>query len=117
MSLEKPTKRPKAPRKRIRTRRPLGTVRREAYAVGDLTEEQWTEICDWYRAKRRDGKIACAYNYTHVAAQRDHVKPISKGGMDTASNCVPACYACNSEKGQSLGWEPVARHPYMEPRS
>ncbi|WP_170937545.1 HNH endonuclease [Terribacillus saccharophilus] len=29
----------------------------------------------------------------------DHVKPVSKGGLTTFSNCVCACESCNNEKG------------------
>lgn len=31
----------------------------------------------------------------------DHVKPKSKGGENTTSNCVPACKSCNHSKGSS----------------
>mgnify|MGYP000907602189 FL=1 len=38
----------------------------------------------------------------------DHVKPISKGGMDCLANLRPACANCNSKKND--------RWPYLPPR-
>lgn len=36
----------------------------------------------------------------------DHVRPRSQGGCSTTENCVPACLACNGQKGDSdaFGW-------------
>jgi 5-methylcytosine-specific restriction endonuclease McrA len=113
----KPTPRPPAARKRIprtvrpRTRRPLGTVRREAKAAGDLTPEQWEAIEDFYRDYL---VVWCAYCELAMASQQDHVRPLSKGGLHTASNVVPSCARCNYRKGASVRWKPKRAHLFME---
>ena len=52
----------------------------------------------------------CAYfprkGCTKTATTLDHVMPLSKGGSNAISNCVPACTHCNSAKGSRLGWVP-----------
>jgi hypothetical protein len=58
----------------------------------DLTFEQWQEI----RAKHGN---RCAYCEAPDPKTLDHVVPLSKGGLHTASNVVPACKSCNSRKG------------------
>jgi 5-methylcytosine-specific restriction endonuclease McrA len=96
--------------KPIRTRRPLGTVRREAKAAGDLTPEQWAAICEFYV---ENGAVRCAY-CPSVAWVQDHVNPITRGGRHTAANVVPACEPCNTRKGTSTRWQPRRRHPLMD---
>ena len=44
----------------------------------------------------------------------DHVVPKSKGGLDHLSNCVVACDACNSAKGDQEGWSPQVDEPKSE---
>lgn len=39
----------------------------------------------------------CAYCGCH-ATTIDHVKPVAKGGLTIAENCVPACLRCNASK-------------------
>jgi 5-methylcytosine-specific restriction endonuclease McrA len=43
------------------------------------------------------------------AAEVDHVRPLSRGGYEHASNLVPACKSCNSGKKDRLldEWDPV----------
>ncbi len=48
--------------------------------------------------KARDGN-KCVYCGDTENLTIDHVRPRSKGGGTTASNCVTACRACNSLKG------------------
>ena len=53
---------------------------------------------------RRDRHV-CAYCgdvHTEGSLTRDHVIPVSKGGKDTWTNCVTACYPCNNRKGDRL---------------
>ena len=43
----------------------------------------------------------CAYCGTHIKdhdATRDHIKPVSKGGLNIWMNCVCACRGCNNFK-------------------
>lgn len=50
---------------------------------------------------RRDNNI-CMYCGTHHPATqltRDHVKPVSRGGLDVWENVVSACVGCNTRKG------------------
>lgn len=53
---------------------------------------------------RRD-LFVCAYcggTFTDHKLTRDHVVPISKGGQDTWTNCVTACWKCNNKKDDHL---------------
>lgn len=101
--------------KRIRTRRPAGTKRREAKAAGWVDPETWAQVCDYYRMD--DGRVGCAYMPNRprceiVATEQDHVVPISKGGEHFVWNLVPICHRCNQEKGQRT-WEVPNEHPWM----
>lgn len=48
----------------------------------------------------RDGHICmyCLHEYRDAELTRDHVIPVSKGGLDIWSNVVTACRACNQRK-------------------
>ncbi len=69
--------------------------------------ENWAGM-NWIRQEKRlaiylrDG-MACAYCGASVeqGAQLtlDHVKPVSKGGCNDASNLVTCCSRCNSARG------------------
>ncbi len=48
--------------------------------------------------KARDGH-QCVYCGSTEELTIDHVRPRSKGGDTSASNCVTACRTCNSRKG------------------
>ena len=104
---------------RIKVRRPLGTVRREAKAAGDLTPEQWEAICRFYASHAGwGGHVICAYCLYPVDmahAHQEHVVPVTHGGRYTASNVVVACYRCNNRKGTQT-WEPSLRHPWLAPK-
>jgi 5-methylcytosine-specific restriction endonuclease McrA len=67
-------------------------ARVEAYARGDLTAAQWAEI-----QAAHDHR--CAYCHGAYPLTLDHIVPIAKGGTHTASNILPACTPCNSQKG------------------
>lgn len=46
-------------------------------------------------------KNLCAYCGTHVKdhdATRDHIQPVSKGGLNIWMNCVTSCKPCNNYK-------------------
>ena len=45
----------------------------------------------------------CAYCRCNRATTLDHLKPKSKGGSSLRSNLIPACRACNADKG-SESW-------------
>ena len=42
---------------------------------------------------------SCAYCGGPGPFHDDHVEPLSRGGLDTPSNLVPACVRCNCSKG------------------
>jgi 5-methylcytosine-specific restriction endonuclease McrA len=61
----------------------------------------------WFKPDIVCGDIK--YIYCHYCGEaiyskhitKDHKIPVSKGGTDEASNIVPACRACNTDKGDS----------------
>ena len=65
-------------------------------AVGSHTVNQWE------RRKAEYG-YRCAYcGKEGLKLTEDHVIPVSKGGMDTIDNIVPACKPCNSRKHNKI---------------
>jgi 5-methylcytosine-specific restriction endonuclease McrA len=67
--------------------------RYEATHNSDFTFDQWLEILVEFGHK-------CVYcGHSDVKLTMDHVIPISKGGLHTKDNIVPACRSCNSKKG------------------
>jgi len=46
----------------------------------------------------------------------DHVHPQSRGGLSVTENCVPACLACNGQKGDADAFEWYRRQPFYDPR-
>ena len=49
---------------------------------------------------RRDQSLClyCGEQYPNFMLSRDHVKPLSQGGVDSWSNVVTACKRCNNHK-------------------
>lgn len=43
--------------------------------------------------------LYCGEHFSRGELTRDHVNPLSKGGLDAWENCVTACLACNVYKG------------------
>lgn len=50
---------------------------------------------------RRDGHLClyCGGEFKHADLTRDHIIPMSRGGIDSWENVVTACYRCNNHKG------------------
>lgn len=44
---------------------------------------------------------------------KDHLKPISKGGLTSPDNIIPACFSCNSSKGAEDFKEWFMKQPYF----
>ena len=67
----------------------------------DYTYENWVNhlAAHGYRCRY------CGKPITEKTARKDHVQPISRGGLDTLSNIVPACDPCNTKKGNMNGVE------------
>ncbi len=53
---------------------------------------------------RRDGHLClyCGERFPHGQLSRDHIRPISRGGVDTWNNVVTACKRCNNHKAGRL---------------
>jgi 5-methylcytosine-specific restriction endonuclease McrA len=52
----------------------------------------------------RDRQV-CAYcggHYLFDDLTREHIRPVSRGGVDSWMNCITACRACNGRKGNRL---------------
>jgi 5-methylcytosine-specific restriction endonuclease McrA len=57
-------------------------------------------------------RFRCQYCGERRHLTKDHVHPLSKGGIDRWDNVVAACEACNGRKGDSIGF----MHPMKVPR-
>lgn len=55
-----------------------------------VTPDEWLEIMEIFGGR-------CAY-CNEPTTGRDHIEPLSRGGLDVAENVVPACIHCNSRK-------------------
>ncbi len=53
---------------------------------------------------RRDQNVClyCGKHFQEVMLSRDHVHPLSRGGLDAWMNVVTACKRCNARKGNLL---------------
>ena len=53
---------------------------------------------------RRDEHICmyCGKHFSNALLTRDHVQPLSRGGLDVWENVVTACRACNQTKDSNL---------------
>lgn len=66
-------------------------ARKREAPINDLTTQQWLDIIAAHDHR-------CAYCAKECQLTQDHVIPLSRGGSHTASNVVPACLNCNSQK-------------------
>ena len=50
---------------------------------------------------RRDLNLCgyCGKKFKETQLTKDHIRPVSKGGLNTWTNCITACTRCNSYKG------------------
>lgn len=69
-------------------------ARKKAASGAGITLEQWSEICGAFGN-------ACAYCFKALPLEMDHFIALSRGGAHDASNIVPACKSCNSQKRNS----------------
>lgn len=104
-AIPKPPKRGPKPKKRIRTRRPLGTVRSEAKAAGGVDPDTWQAILRHYGFR-------CCRCFAAWWQEQGHGKALSRGGTHSADNVFPLCKACNQRQGTRT-WFPRRRHPWM----
>jgi 5-methylcytosine-specific restriction endonuclease McrA len=69
-----------------------------------VSPEQWTSLCVLWKG-------CCAHCGVLVGKAdltRDHLIPLSRGGLDDVLNVVPACRKCNRAHGTKLmcEWKP-----------
>lgn len=66
---------------------------------------QLLTLSEWRDIKLRFHN-ACAYcgvpESSSMKLTRDHLTPVTKGGLHTKENIVPACHPCNARKGAKL---------------
>jgi len=55
--------------------------------------------------------IYCGPAHPRPAGDKDHIFPQSRGGPDVWDNLVPACKACNTEKGDRTPFEWLGTNP------
>ena len=75
---------------------------------GAVTATQWGQ-----RLREFEGR--CAYCGSAGVLEMEHMTPLSRGGANTIANIVPACRACNQDKGASTVNEWLARPETPEP--
>lgn len=106
LPLAKPERRGRKPRKRIRTRRPAGTKRREAKAAGVVDPDTWEAILAFYG-------YCCALCLVRPWEEQAHGKALAHGGEHSVANVFPACRRCNQIQWTRTQF-PERRHPWME---
>ncbi len=58
----------------------------------------------------RDRQVCayCGHHFGFDDLTREHIQPVSRGGVDSWMNCITACRSCNGRKGNrtlsELGW-------------
>lgn len=74
----------------------IGNQKRRGEATPEFTHQEWKETVIFFGGE-------CAYcgctPHKGKSLTRDHLQPVSAGGITTQSNIVPACASCNSSKG------------------
>ena len=73
---------------------------------GSVPSRAWRQVPALSNPKlfNRDRQI-CAYCGGHFhfdELTREHITPVSRGGLDSWMNCITACRACNGRKGNRL---------------
>lgn len=65
-----------------------------------LKEKGTFTYSEWQEMKLRYGFICpcCKLSEPNVRLEMDHIKPISKGGLNIADNIQPLCGPCNRKK-------------------
>ncbi|MBT0665578.1 HNH endonuclease [Geobacter pelophilus] len=75
-------------------------IRREKDKARELRKSRWWQnivakgVCHW-----------CGGSFPKEELTMDHVVPITRGGLSSRGNLVPACKECNSRKKYLLPME------------
>jgi 5-methylcytosine-specific restriction endonuclease McrA len=78
-----------------------------------VTAEEWHSI----KVKYNFTCLRCLRREPEIVLTRDHVIPISKGGLNLADNIAPLCRRCNSAKGTKIIDYRNAENSSASPRS
>tara|TARA_A100001388_G_C28755560_1_gene494752 strand:+ start:881 stop:1222 length:342 start_codon:yes stop_codon:yes gene_type:complete len=70
---------------------------------------------NWKNSLHKITKNKCIY-CGQQSESLDHIHPMSKGGENITSNCVPCCLSCNGKKSDSevLSW--YRNQKFYDPR-
>lgn len=70
----------------------------------------------WRAAIKKAWEDRCAYcgkpPIDNKSLTIDHVRPKVRGGEDRTTNCIPACRACNQDKGSEFWQEWFRLQPF-----
>jgi hypothetical protein len=69
----------------------------------------------WRQSLHRITDCSCLY-YGAASESIDHVQPRSRGGLSVTENCVPACLACNGDKGDRDAFSWYRSQTFYDPR-
>lgn len=88
----------------------VGSMKRRGECNVNYTHQQWKETVIFF-----GGECAYCGRTMHKGERltRDHLEPVSDGGLTTQDNIVPACHSCNSSKGASEWREWYMKQPFF----
>lgn len=75
-------------------------IRSEKRKAKELKKTRW-----WRRKIERGICYYCGRKVSPEELTMDHKIPLSRGGLSTRENIVPACKECNSKKKYLSPWE------------
>jgi 5-methylcytosine-specific restriction endonuclease McrA len=80
-------------------------------AEGSHTLQEWNQLKIKHQYKcMLQISPRCLITLTDKTATRDHIVPISKGGLNSIGNIVPVCRSCNSSKGVKIEFNPTGSY-------
>lgn len=88
----------------------VGGMRRRGEANVSYSHQEWKEVVIFF-----GGECAYCGRTLHKGERftRDHLIPVSEGGLTTPDNIVPACGCCNSSKGAREWREWFMEQPFF----
>lgn len=75
-------------------------IKREKRKARELKKTRW-----WRRKIERGICYYCGRKVSPEELTMDHKIPLSRGGLSTRENIVPACKECNAKKKYLSPWE------------
>ena len=88
----------------------VGGMKRRGEVDVSYSHEDWKQTVIFFKGQ-------CAYcGRTMKKGERltrDHLMPVSEGGVTTQDNIVPACHSCNSSKGATEWREWFMKQPFF----